>query len=79
MLNSCRDCGWGVQYLLCQPGLSVNIASKRDEEDYIPVRVISEGMGMLQSPFFYKSNFIFTLASADGLIRSHRCNRDFCW
>ncbi len=49
--------------------LSVNIASQAGREDYIPVRVIREGNGYAAEPIFYKSNFIFTLASADGLIR----------
>lgn len=49
--------------------LSVNLASQAGREDYIPVRLISSAEGQVAEPIFYKSNLIFTLAQADGLLR----------
>lgn len=50
--------------------LSINIASQAGREDWIPVRLIEKSPGSwLADPVFGKSNLIFVLAKADGLIR----------
>lgn len=66
--------------------LTVNLASQAGREDWWPVKLLSspggnptgmlrkggKGEGELQAdPIFGKSNLIFTLASADGLVRIH--------
>jgi len=58
--------------------LTVNLPSQAGREDWWPVRLISRslpGKGqaeyILAEPIFGKSNLIFTLASADGLLRIH--------
>jgi molybdopterin molybdotransferase len=52
-----------------QARLTVNLASQAGREDYIPVRLISTADGLAADPIFYKSNLIFMLARADGLVR----------
>lgn len=51
--------------------LTLNLPSQAGREDWVAVRlgVASEGVGYLAEPVFGKSNLIFTLARADGLIR----------
>lgn len=49
--------------------LSVNIPSQAGREDWIPARIIETSSGLLAEPVFFKSNLIFNLARADGLIR----------
>lgn len=51
-----------------QAQLSVNLASQAGREDYIPVQLKSTSKGWVAEPIFYKSNLIFTLTRADGLI-----------
>ena len=60
--------------------LTVNLASQAGREDWWPVRLLpspkgrgagGEGAGWLAEPIFGKSNLIFTLAAADGLIKIH--------
>jgi molybdopterin molybdotransferase len=51
--------------------LGVNVASQAGREDWQPVKLIPRGDGWLAEPIFGKSNLIFTLASADGLICIH--------
>jgi molybdopterin molybdotransferase len=46
--------------------LTVNLASQAGREDWWPVKLIGN---MEADPIFGKSNLIFTLASADGLLR----------
>lgn len=48
--------------------LSVNLASQAGREDYIPVRLLADRDGWLADPIFFKSNLIFSLARADGLL-----------
>ncbi len=48
--------------------LTINLASQSGREDWVAVRVTKEGAA---EPVFGKSNLIFTLAHADGLIRIH--------
>ncbi len=50
--------------------LTVNIASQAGREDWIPVRLIENSQGNWRAePVFGRSNLIFVLANADGLIR----------
>ena len=52
--------------------LSVNLASQAGREDWWPVRLSRSRMGdgdMLAEPIFGKSNLIFTLVAAEGLVR----------
>jgi len=48
--------------------LTVNLASQAGREDWQPVKLVAGKEGWLAAPIFGKSNLIFTLASADGLI-----------
>lgn len=49
--------------------LSLNLASQAGREDWIPVRLLHSEHGYLAEPVFGKSNLIFTLVRADGLLR----------
>lgn len=49
--------------------LTVNLASQAGREDYFPVQLIRKGETLFAEPIFYKSNLIFTLARADGLVK----------
>ena len=44
-------------------------ASESGREDYIPVRLTEAAEGLLAIPVFGKSNLIYTLVNADGLIK----------
>ncbi len=52
-----------------QARLTVNLASQAGREDWWPVRLRPEGPGWNAEPIFGKSNLIFTLAQAEGLLR----------
>jgi molybdopterin molybdotransferase len=49
--------------------LAVNIPSEAGREDYVPARLEGSPEGWIADPVFGKSNLIFTLVRADGLIR----------
>jgi molybdopterin molybdotransferase len=49
--------------------ISLNLASQAGREDWIPVRLIQSEDGYQADPIFGKSNLIFTLSRADGLVR----------
>ncbi len=49
--------------------LEVNLPSQAGREDWVPVRLESGESGYRAVPVFGKSNLIFTLVGADGLIR----------
>ncbi len=49
--------------------LTMNIPSEAGREDYVPVRVTGEEGSFDAEPVFGKSNLIFTLVRADGLVR----------
>jgi molybdopterin molybdotransferase len=53
--------------------LTVNLSSQAGREDWWPVKLIanreSKIVNLQADPIFGKSNLIFTLASADGLLR----------
>lgn len=62
-----------------QARLTVNLPSQAGREDWWPVKLIPSPMGrgaggegeVQADPIFGKSNLIFTLANADGLLRIH--------
>ncbi len=49
--------------------LSQNIASESGREDYVPARLEDGPDGLVATPVFGKSNLIYTLVHADGLIK----------
>ncbi len=49
--------------------LEQNVASASGREDYIPARLTDTGEELLTTPIFGKSNLIYTLVQADGLIK----------
>lgn len=49
--------------------LSINLASQAGREDYVPVILSNETQGYLAEPIFFKSNLIFSLVRADGLLK----------
>jgi molybdopterin molybdotransferase len=51
--------------------LMVNLASQAGREDWQPVRLIAGETGWQAEPVFGKSNLIFSLAAAAGLIKIH--------
>lgn len=51
--------------------LSVNLASQTGREDWQPVRLVEDNGTYKADPIFGKSNLIFTLVSADGMIKIH--------
>ena len=51
--------------------LTVNLSSQSGREDWQPVRLVSTIDGYQAVPVFGKSNLIFSLAAADGLIKIH--------
>lgn len=48
--------------------LSVNLSSQTGREDWVPVRLIAADGETVADPIFGKSNLIFTLVRADGLV-----------
>jgi molybdopterin molybdotransferase len=49
--------------------LSLNVPSQAGREDWAPVRLLPSEQGYQADPVFGKSNLIFTLVRADGLVR----------
>lgn len=49
--------------------LTQNIASESGREDYVPAKLEEGADGLLATPVFGKSNLIYTLVKADGLIK----------
>ena len=49
--------------------LSLNVSTPDGRESWVPVRLIAGENGYAAEPIFFKSNLIFTLATADGLIK----------
>jgi molybdopterin molybdotransferase len=54
-------------HILCR--LATNVPSIAGREDWVPVIVSKSSSELIAEPIFFKSNLIFNLASADGLIR----------
>jgi len=48
--------------------LKANIASSSGREDFVPVRLVEDIQGISAEPIFGKSNLIYTLAKAQGLV-----------
>ncbi len=61
----------GKPKALVKAKLTVNLASQAGREDWQPVKLVSSPTGWLAEPIFGKSNLIFSLAAADGLVRIH--------
>ena len=59
--------GMGRGRVLAQ--LTKNIASESGREDYVPARLEETNNGLFATPVFGKSNLIYTLVNADGLIK----------
>lgn len=55
--------------LTVQAVLTLNIASKPGREDFVPVRLERRDGVLYANPVFGKSNLIYTLVHADGLVR----------
>lgn len=51
-----------------QARLTLNLSSQAGREDWIPVRLVQEAEGYAAEPVFGKSNLIFTLARAHGMV-----------
>jgi molybdopterin molybdotransferase len=49
--------------------LSQNVASASGREDYVPTRLIETSEGLVAEPVFGKSNLIYTLVKANGLLK----------
>jgi molybdopterin molybdotransferase len=49
--------------------LSINLSSQAGREDWVPVQLVSDEQGYVAEPVFGKSNLIFSLVRADGLVR----------
>jgi molybdopterin molybdotransferase len=49
--------------------LTTNVASAAGREDYLPARLVERDGELWADPIFYKSNLIFTLVEADGLLK----------
>ncbi len=49
--------------------VTVNVPSATGREDYVPVRLLERGDELWAEPVFGKSNLIFTLVGADGLLK----------
>jgi molybdopterin molybdotransferase len=67
---------WWVQGLHSVPRrgivsarISQNIASESGREDYVPARLEETADGLIATPVFGKSNLIFTLINADGILK----------
>ena len=52
-----------------QARLKINLSSQAGREDWVAVALEQSEDGYLAEPIFGKSNLIFTLTKADGLIR----------
>jgi molybdopterin molybdotransferase len=51
--------------------LTTNLASQAGREDWVPVRITPSAAGYDAEPVFGKSNLIFTLIRANGLLKIH--------
>lgn len=49
--------------------LMTNLASAAGREDYVPTRLVEQGGELWADPIFFKSNLIFTMVRADGLLK----------
>lgn len=62
----------GLDRVLPRPRINarllINLSSQSGREDWVPVRLIYMDEGLFAEPVFGKSNLIFTLSRADGLV-----------
>lgn len=58
-----------IEFPTVQAKLSRDIASTAGREDYVPVRLVREEGQLNAEPVFGKSNLIYTLVRADGLLK----------
>jgi molybdopterin molybdotransferase len=49
--------------------LAINLSSQAGREDWVPVQLVVSAEGYVAEPIFGKSNLIFSLVRADGLVR----------
>jgi molybdopterin molybdotransferase len=68
VLNHLQGIGGPKVLATVQAKLRVNLVSQSGREDWIPVRLVQGEEGWEAEPIFGKSNLIFTLARADGMI-----------
>ena len=59
----------GLPHPYVQARLAINLPSQAGREDWFPVRLVPVENGYRAEPIFGKSNLIFHLAQADGLVR----------
>jgi molybdopterin molybdotransferase len=52
--------------------LELNYASQSGRDEWIPVKLENTAAGLIARPVFFKSNLIFQLAGADGLVYIQR-------
>jgi molybdopterin molybdotransferase len=54
---------------LLRARLTTNVASSAGREDFLPTRLVDRDGELWADPIFFKSNLIFTLVQADGLLK----------
>ncbi len=59
-----------VSHAVRMARLTLNVPSQTGREDWTPVKLIEGPAGWLAQPIFGKSNLIFSLVRADGLVRT---------
>lgn len=55
--------------LMIRARLATNVASIAGREDYVPTQLVEKEGELWAEPIFFKSNLIFTLVQADGLLK----------
>lgn len=55
--------------LMVRARLVTNVASVAGREDYVPTRIVEKDGDLWADPIFFKSNLIFTMVKADGLLK----------
>jgi molybdopterin molybdotransferase len=55
--------------LSLRAALTTNVASVAGREDYLPVKLIHHDDDLFAEPIFFRSNLIFSLVHADGLMK----------
>jgi molybdopterin molybdotransferase len=68
VMNVCLGVKRSIHRPRIDAQLSINLSSQSGREDWIPVRLKSSVAGLIAEPVFGKSNLIFTLSRADGMI-----------
>ena len=66
---NCRGCPNAAARTRAWARLTQNIASESGREDYVPARLAEGADGLMATPVFGKSNLIYTLVNADGLVK----------